>query len=232
MFETGAFHQVQTLSASYLNQLPSGSRLQLQTVGPDSKRFSCKLIGLEHNDYLLIKFPDNGNWLDFDRLFYPGAPFITRMLIENGRGECIAFNSEVRWVSQSPFRLVYLDFPRQIERADLRLYPRVATALTAKLSNLSSKPVVGVIDDVSLGGCCFSFHLPEGKACMAKGQVSITAGSQFFMKANVRNQRKDKDGRLSVGLSFSADEGDVMRSLQKLHIAKEPLVCDTPMALS
>jgi c-di-GMP-binding flagellar brake protein YcgR len=182
------------------------------------------LLGFEANEFLVIKFSEQLNWLEFDRHCFPGAMMIVRMLIENERGECIAFNSEVRWVAQHPFKLLYLDFPKKIEKADLRLYPRVRTALSAKLSNVSNKPIEGVLEDVSLGGCCFTFNLPKGKASVAMGQVTVTAGKQFFMKADVCNQRLGKQGKLSVGLSFASDITDVMRGLNRLNIAKEPLL--------
>lgn len=224
MIETGFHHQIQTLSSDYLNQLPPGTRVHLQINGPVAKRFSGTLLGFEAKEFLVIKFSEQANWLEFDRHCFPGASMIVRMLVENERGECVAFNSEVRWVSSHPFKLLYLHFPKQIEKADLRLYPRVRTALSAKLSNIQNKPIDGVLEDVSLGGCCFTFALPSGKASVAEGQVTVTAGKQFFMKANVCNQRLWGENKLSVGLSFASDIRDVMHGLNRLNIAKEPLL--------
>lgn len=221
-------HVVHRTSASYVSELSPGCMLQLQFGSPMQQRFPAKLVGFEMGRYLLVRLLEHESWYRYNRFLYDNNEVVVRTLIEGGRGECLAFKSAIRWRSYNPLNMLFLYFPEEVERYDLRSHPRVATCISANISDSlkvvgQEEPLKGCIKDVSLGGCCFEFILPPKKMGIAPRPVIIGAGDNMTLLAEVRNQRKKGDSRVLVGLRFQNPLEEIERVLTGLYIASDML---------
>lgn len=210
--------------AHHLNTLVPGERIHLQCNFPSKKRFSATLIGYDKDNFILVKLADTGNWHQFHRHFYEDNEIIARMFVENDKAECLAFRTSIRWTSTNPCNLLYLHYPEFIEKRDLRYHKRVNTCVMAHMSDGQQPPVKGFLRDVSLGGCCFAFNLPKGKAGIVEKSVTIAAGDNIFAVADIRNQRPISDNQLGVGLQFRSDLNQNRQFLEELKIPSDALM--------
>ena len=216
------------ISSSYVSELSPGCTLQLQFGSPMQQRVPAKLVGFEMGRYLVVRLFEHESWHRYGNFLYENNEVVVRTLVEDGRGECLAFKTAVRWRSYNPINMLFLYFPDEVEKFDLRSHRRVATCIEASLSDTlkvvgQEEPLKGCIKDVSLGGCCFEFILPPKKLGIAQRPLLIGAGNSMRLTAEVRNQRKSGDSKVSVGLHFQNTVEEIDAALSSLYIASEML---------
>lgn len=209
---------------SCLETLKPGVNVQLQFSFPTAKRVSATLIGYEAGDFLLVRLADNGNWHQFDRHFYQDNSVVARLLDESDQGQCLAFRSKIEWASTKPYNLLYLSYPDVVEQYHLRAFKRLTTCISAQISGEQDTPVEGVLSDVSLGGCCFTFDLPDGKYAVSEKTVTLAAGESLFVLSDIRNQRALRGNQLAVGMQFRNGPAEIQQALKKLHVPPSALV--------
>lgn len=227
-FTLNAERVVDKIHSNYLQQLLPGIRLQLQFSRPSHARLHARLVGYEAGRYLLIRLTETDNWRRYMNHLLEENEVVVRMRLDESRAEFVAFKSTIKWRGYSPINMLYLHFPDVVERCDLRQYPRVATCFSASLTESVVRPgsqvIQGCIKDVSLGGCCFEFPLPDNKAALAPKTVLVRTGDSLEIVADVRNQREGDGDRLAIGLKFRHSINEIKSALNRLYIAPDQLL--------
>ncbi len=221
-------HQVETVRAACINGIPPGCMVQLQFSFPNQQRMCAKLVGYENQRYIMLRLTEPEYWSRFSQFFFESNPVVVRLLVENERGECVAFRSAVQWRGFQPLDMLYLEFPDYVQKCDLRAHKRVSTCITANVADCikardSEPPVLGCIKDVSLGGCCFEFDLPLDRKGVSPRAVQVTAGNNVNLMAEIRNQRQLPERRIAIGLRFRSSVSETKKLLSSLYIAPEML---------
>lgn len=220
---------VTVMNAGYLQQITPGCCVQLQIEQPSTRRISTKLVGYEVGRYLMVRLVDDNCWRTSNLHLQEHNPVVVRILVAGGKGECIAFKSQIRWRGYNPVPLLYLEYPERIEKCDLRAHPRVSTCISADIAESVKRPntnlpLHGRITDVSLGGCCFEMQLPNNKKAVTPRTIMVEAGNGHQICADIRNQRALADHKLAVGLQFCGDQKAIQGLLSNLYIAPEALM--------
>lgn len=227
-----ANYSINKIPSGYLEEICPGALMHLEFYRPCKQRITVKLIGYESGKYMIVRLIDNKHWKKFGEFFFQNNEVVARMLVENGRGECLAFKSAVRWRGFNPLNLLYLYYPRRMEKCELRSHPRVNTCIVAQLTDSVRTPehdiaLQGCISDVSLGGCCFEFILPDDKSAITDRPVTVAAGESSFLLADIKNQRARENKKLAVGLAFKSPIKEVRAMLSDLYIAPDMLAVES-----
>ena len=125
-----------------------GNPLQIEIKGMTS-RFKTVLLGMEPDEYLILKMPLSLISKDSPPVLQQGTPLILRYLYE---GTVFGFEASVIQVLQSPGKLLFVEYPERIERYDLRSHRRVDCMLPAR-SEMGVRSDQGTIVDISETGC-------------------------------------------------------------------------------
>jgi len=229
--------QVPTLDSSSqpqlkLTYLRPGDMIDVEFAAATKVRTKLQLVGFDTGNYLLLKQPNpriDGSYAD---VLFEGNPVIVRLVLEGETGECIAFKTNIRAVSNIPFRLLYLDYPKQVENRALRAQKRVRTHIpvdvTADNSQASTKKKLasGVIVDISSAGCRIVFKATPneaGNVTHMNIKVGIGSGAHkeaLSLSGQIMNQRKER-GMISVGVRFTDDEAHINDVFDHLLIDTE-----------
>lgn len=199
----------------FLDLLP-GKLIDIQFNNPIQMRFKLTLIGYDVGKYLILKYPAQSGKNDYIDVLTEGNGAIVRYIIEDERGECVAFSTTILAISFRPERLVYLAYPKNVESRQLRETNRLRTHIPAKISlnknyNTESENLLhGLIIDISPSGCRFVIHVSSGFLALKRRQVFVHIISPLDSKpviisSFIRNNQM-KDNKLNVGIEFSPDE--------------------------
>jgi len=200
----------------FLLDLLPGKLIDIQLNNPIQMRFKLTLIGYDVGKYLILKYPAQSGKNDYKDVLTEGNGAIVRYIIEDDRGECVAFSTTILAISFRPERLIYLAYPKNIESRQLRESNRLRTHIPAKISlsknyNPESENLLhGLIIDISPGGCRFVIHVSSGFLALKRRQVFVHIISPLDSKpviisSFVRNNQM-KGNKLNVGIEFSPDE--------------------------
>lgn len=217
-------------SRSTLSSMPIGNSLTLQIVGTSKRRLPVNYVGYFDGRYLVFAINASLGVTHCNQLLPDGTCLVVRGIMEGVGGACIAFKTKVIMTLSQPFAMVFTEFPQEIQKHELRKHPRVSTCIDARLMDfpgLDASGYAGYLADVSLGGCCFSFELPEFAKGVKEQKVAIqvgsdTASSPIEVTGVLKNQRKDKK-RLMVGMQFTMAR-DVLDSIfTRLYLSQTQL---------
>lgn len=215
-----------------LSYLRPGDMIDAQFASATKVRTKLQLVGFDTGQYLLLKQPNprkEGSYVD---VLFEGNPVIVRLVLEGETGECIAFKTKIRAVSSIPFKLLYLDYPTEVENRALRAQKRVSTHIpvdvTPDNSQMSTRKKLasGVIVDISSAGCRIVFKAAQndaGNVTHMNIKVVIGSGSQkepLILSGQIMNQRKDQ-GMISVGVRFTDDHAHIATVFDHLLIDTE-----------
>ena len=199
----------------FLDLLP-GKLIDIQFNNPIKMRFKLTLVGYDVGKYLILKYPPQSGKSDYIDVLAEGNVAIVRYIVEDDRGECVAFSTTILAISFRPERLIYLAYPKNIESRQLRETSRLKTHIPAKISLTknyvpeSKNLLHGLIIDISPSGCRFSIHVNSGFLALKRRQVFVQIISPLDSKpviisSFIRNNQM-KDNKLNVGIQFSPDE--------------------------
>ena len=226
--------QLANKSPFFLDLLP-GKLIDLQFSNPISIRFKLTLVGYETGKYLILKCPAQVGKNDFKDVLVEGNGAIVRYIVEDQRGECVAFTTNIIALTVRPERLMYLAYPKNIESRQLREASRLQTHIPAKIS-VTENPsdddktlLHGLIIDISPTGCRFAIHVKTGFLALKRRQVFVHIlspqdSSTQVIRAYIRNNQMKGD-RLNVGIEFAEDEQ------YKLHKLLETYANDINMSI-
>lgn len=211
-----------------LSYLRPGDMIDVEFASATKVRTKLQLIGFDSGRYLLLKQPNpktDGSYVD---VLYEGNPVIVRLVLEGEAGECIAFKSKIRAATNFPFRLIYLDYPKEVEQRALRAQKRVSTHIPVDVTSASAKCgdrrklASGVIVDISSAGCRILFKAQgnAGNVTHMNIKVNIGSGSQtepLTLSGQIMNQKKEMN-RIGIGVRFTDSETHITEVFNHLLI--------------
>jgi hypothetical protein len=166
--------------------------------------FRSTLVGIEDGKYLILKAPGPIGRIDHD--LFKVENLIVKSLY---KGTIYAFRSKVINIVSKPSKLMFIEYPREIEHHELRLHKRFKCNIATRLA-ANKKEKSGVIKNISKGGCLcvietFSTdeNLPHE---LLNGTISFkchfpgSRGDINFM-GEIRNKIKKPD-EIGVGIKF------------------------------
>ncbi|NRA21799.1 MAG: flagellar brake protein [Oceanospirillaceae bacterium] len=216
----------------FINQLSPGKVIDLQLGSLNFARIKPTVIGIDAGRYILVKFPNNLIYGDYQDVIIPGGGVIVRYILEGLNGECIAFSTTIQHVLTFPDKLIFLNYPKRIENRQLRTQQREKTHLPALISQSQTantnvdNAIGGYIVDISAHGCQFSFRPGAGKGGIKKCpiQIAITIVGKdepCIINAHVKNNRRD-NGHMLVGIMFDESSlGKVATLLDEMAIDQQ-----------
>jgi len=184
-----------------------GAQLQIEIEGVEF-RFKSTLVGMESDEYLIIKTPVVPRHAPFGSIkhkLFPGTQIVARYLY---KGTVFGFQSKLIEAISTPLRLLFVEYPKIIENYDLRSQERTDCFLPAKIE-IRNKEEHGAILDISERGCRCLIKALEGKK-LPSTQIDerITLTCQFpgiegeqVVSGNVKNISKDKQ-EMILGIEF------------------------------
>lgn len=203
-----------------LFELQPGKSLDLQINHPVSLRLKLPLIGYELGKYIILKYPKSANTSEYKDVLIEGNVLIVRYLMEGNKGECFAFRSSIKTITQYPEKLLFIEYPKNIENRQLRLQQRTSIHIPATImlegsADSKGTQINGIIGDISAKGCGFTFKTKSVTAKVNKRDVLICVqsptASEVKIPARVCNSR-NANGVVSVGIQF-LDNGELVPKL-------------------
>lgn len=210
-------------SESAIFELLPGKVIDFQINHPVQIRLKLTLVGYETGKYIILKYPTSGD--NYGDVLVEGNVAIVRYLLEGDLGCCFAFRSTIRNITKSPERFIVLTYPERIENRQLRAHQRVNTHMPAAISlnepNQSNVEINGIIVDLSLKGCGFTFRATNDMVNVKQREIFVCvthyAIGEMRIPATVCNSRNEQ-GRVSVGIKFEENDKQVLSLLESLFV--------------
>lgn len=208
-----------------LFELQPGKTLDLQINHPVPLRLKLTLVGFEVGKYILLKYPKVARPSDYKDVLIEGNIMIVRYLMEGNKGECFAFRSSIKHVTLHPEKLLFLEYPKNIENRQLRTQQRTSIHIPATImlegKGDDSTKINGVISDISAKGCGFAFKSKSEKTHVNKINILVCIQSpidgEVRVPAKVCNSR-NVEGLVNVGIQFLDTENQIPKLLEQLFI--------------
>ena len=202
-----------------LSGLTAGSPIFLE-IERLKLKLTFVLIGLAPGRFLLVTVPKQAEAQPqtLYPLLYPGNHVVCYSMLP---GVATAFKCHIIRFVMSPFPLLFLSYPEQCDCVDVRQHARIHCLFEAVL-RAGQAEVKGMITDVSLGGCCFTF--PHGEA---KGELDfakaapvtleswqLKAEHEHAVQATVQSTVTKADHKC-VGLKFETVPDETYQTLER-----------------
>lgn len=216
----GMMSDISIEQSTQLFELQPGKSLGIQINHPVSLRLKVPLIGYELGKYIILKYPKGANTSEYNDVLVEGNVLIVRYLMEGSKGECFDFRSAIKSITHYPEKLLFLEYPKEIENRQLRMQQRASIHLPAVImlegsSDNKATKISGIIGDISAKGCGFTFKAQSAIAKVNKRDIFVYLQSpsdgEVKIPARVCNSRND-NGTVSVGIQF-IDEGIIVPKL-------------------
>ncbi len=166
--------------------------------------FRSTLVGKEEGKYLILKAPGPIGRIDHD--LFNVENLIVKSLY---KGTIYAFRSKSINIVSKPSKLMFIEYPREIEHHELRSHKRFKCNIATQ-SEASKKEKSGVIKNISKGGClCIieTFSTDENLPHeLLNGTISFKchfpgSNGEINFKGEIRNTIKKPD-EIGVGIKF------------------------------
>ncbi len=171
-------------------------------VGDDPTQFKSTLLGIDFNDFLIVKLPPQ---LEARGKLTEGSDLIVRM--EHG-GTLFGFKVTLLSLVTHPARVLFLSYPADIEHIPLRKNKRVK-CLIPTLIEYEGVSLNGFVYDISKGGCRCAVTEAGGQAPREMGtQVAIFIQTDGMHIERLIGQIRNCQTRGQVdtfGMSFNND---------------------------
>jgi hypothetical protein len=208
-------------------ELRPGKIIDIEINHPVKVRIKVPLIGYEMGKYIILKYPVTSRASSYQDVLVEGNVVIVRYIVEGEHGECFAFRSTIKNITQYPESFLILNYPKKIESRQLRLQQRIVTHLPATImvdtDIQGQKPIRlnGIVADISIKGCGFIFKADNHKTTVNKRNVFVCiqhpSTGEVKIPARVCNSRNEQ-GKVSVGLQFFDEDKQVNNLLEHLFI--------------
>jgi c-di-GMP-binding flagellar brake protein YcgR len=192
-----------------------GTQVLIQVEGMQ-ERFKSTLIGMDPGSYLIVKFPQLFGLVG---KLTTGSSVIVRYISE---GSIYGFESEVLETALKPGRLIFLRYPKIVEKHCLRKFKRLSCSIPAAAQLSDKGTYEGLILDISRGGCKFSIHTPEGTA-VDEAELDMTINltfqlpggiDKYSLSGKIRSLSKDKN-QTSLGVEFDPTNTDLLDKIDQ-----------------
>lgn len=206
-----------------------GARLRLEMAGVEVP-LESRMVGMEGR-YIIITSPPNPQNV-LDHKFFEGNEVLVRYM---SNGTVYSFESKLRASINKPLHLFFLDYPKVVQKDELRSKQRTNCLIPATFTYREERRE-GVITDLSATGCQGTvrdlnhkqkiYHLDTGKnviiSCKFPG-VKVAAR----IHAQVRSVKKSQQ-RLDFGAQFTPETPRESRRLVAWYISTiESYLCST-----
>jgi c-di-GMP-binding flagellar brake protein YcgR len=188
-------------------------------MGSQKIRSRTRLIGIKPDRYLIFDMPLYDGTAAFT---VSGEPCVVRFVDE---GEVIGFSSRVIQIHYEPTPLLFVEFPRDLEKINLRAQPRLRTSIpsTVRGPSLGEGPSPGVLLDLSEGGAkiltsarppaqealTISFGMPSGRAFSELSAVVVSVNDKH-------------DEKIEIGVRFTDTPPELVEEIKGLIRAMKP----------
>lgn len=119
-------------------------------IGEAKEKLFSKIIGFQDGKYVIISQPSTANAITPKLTI--GSTAVIKYVYE---GSIIAFRTPVVEQIQHPDQLVFVNFPHEVTRQNLRAQKRYTCSFPVKFRK-ANEAVEATLVDISLGGCCSS----------------------------------------------------------------------------
>lgn len=222
-----------------IQQLTVGQRVEIQISGLNvPARFQTDFIGVIKGRWFIVAMPDAKRYGELREHLHEGVPLIVRFVLENENGEICAFRTDIDFVVSHPTKMLFLDWPSNVESRVIRQGRRFDAYLPTSVARLNEDnkadmSVDGVILDVSETGCRVKhqYSAPEGDDNNAtddadspneghgwdsgqRVQLNVQQKGNGELKLGcIVRQIKCKDGVCELGLQFNSNQKEAINSL-------------------
>jgi HD-GYP domain-containing protein (c-di-GMP phosphodiesterase class II)/c-di-GMP-binding flagellar brake protein YcgR len=182
-------------------QIDLGTKVSLQ-YEVNGQRIRSTLVGMEQDDFLILRVSE---LLQYQDKLGKGMALIARYLHS---GVAYGFMASIIGVTISPLPLLFLSFPKNIERMSLRSEQRAVCLLPAA-AEVREKSCLCMIADLSTKGCRLILkHSERAKLPRVLLDESISIRSQFpgnnetvVFKGKIKNFEL-AEGQTRMGIQF------------------------------
>lgn len=183
--------------------LELGTELQVELTDVAMPLYSS-FLGMDAGEYLIIKSPSPYNMVK--QKLYKGNELVIKYLYN---GTIYAFQSKLIEHISKPFKLLFLEYPKIIEKHELRSFKRAKCFFPAQFA-ADKKKCQGLILDISRRGCRFQFQLGSGESppsLKVDDQIHLYCKfpgieGDIEISGTLRNIKKTKQ-EITLGVSFS-----------------------------
>ena len=221
----------QQLNLENLAHITAGSIVDVEVLTPTtSKRIKTEFVGFLNDRFVILNYPSPKRLSNAGEYLKDGVVVIVRAVLESGGGQVIAFRQQVMSVSSHPARLVYLNFPTQVQLFSLRSQTRIPTLLPATIKLSDERELHGVIKDISVTGVMFDVKGKDDLTKLKNTQCNIVLdksnkGATEFSGQICSIRTRATGSQFGIQLTASEEE---MKSFMKDHFIDlsvlEPLV--------
>ena len=200
----------QRLSADF------GTELQLEIDGV-SMRLPTTLVGMDAGRFLIVRTPTASQLGGVGIKLFSGNRAVVRYIY---RGSVYGFETTIIDAVSSPFRLVFLAYPKVVTERNIRSNRRVNTSLPARLGEGEEAPG-GLITDISIAGCQLEIRndkLGEAQdALKPSSEVAMTMqlpgdSGEYRVHGTIRNRQR-REQTTEFGIAFGELEEDVQLAI-------------------
>ncbi|MGS0537133.1 PilZ domain-containing protein [Pseudoalteromonas sp. SaAl2] len=219
------------LNLEKLGKITAGTLVDVEILTPtDSKRVKTEFIGLLNNRFIVLNYPSVRRLHNAGEYLKDGVVLIIRAVLESGGGQVIAFRQQVMSVASHPARLIFIDFPTQVQLFSLRSHTRIPTLLPAEIKLSDGRQWLGVIKDISATGVMFEIKSKEDLSGLKNTQCNILLDKENKGMREFSGQIcsvRSLATQVQFGVQLHASE-DEMKKFMKDHFIDlsvlEPLV--------
>ncbi len=188
-------------------------------MGSQKLRAKTRLIGLKPGKFLIFDMPLFDGTSAFT---VSGEPCVVRFVDE---GRVVGFTSRVIQIHYDPAPLLFLEFPPDVEKINLRAKPRLRTSIpsTVRGPGLGELAAPGVLMDLSEGGARILTSARPGSQEPLTVSFGMPSGRSFNNLAavvvSVNDKREDK---VEIGVRFTQSPPELVEEIKRLIQAVGP----------
>jgi len=217
-----------TSNLDKLHQLTTSGLVDLEILTPtDSKRVKTEFVGLLENKFIILNYPNSKRLPASSDYLRDGVMVVVRALIEGSGGQVIAFRQQIMSVASHPAKLIFINYPKQVQLFALRSQTRIPTLLPAKLKLSDDRVLEGLIKDISLTGVMFDIRGDQQVEGIKDMQCTVILNSSDKSFEGEICSVKEHVAGVRCGIKLLASE-DEMKTFMKEHFidpsALEPTV--------
>ena len=198
--------------------LEMGTELQVEFADVSIPSYSV-LVGMDNELYMVIKAPTPYNMIK--QKIYTGNELIIKYLFG---GTVYAFQSKIIDAVSRPFKLVFIEYPKIIEKHELRSFKRAKCFFPTRIG-FDKKTCNGLVVDISRKGCKCQIQLVSGeKYPLFKVDEPIALACKFpgiegevEISGTLRNLKKNRQ-EIVLGISFSQKNPDTVQQIINQYI--------------
>jgi len=205
------------MSQSNILSIDIGTPMQMafETV---RYRLKSEFVGMMHQSFIIVAMPPAKSIPNSSTIYSKGTETIVRFVYQ---GIAYGFSTTISRALYKPAKLLFLEYPKDIEIYQLRNYERVLCHLPVQINLKEDETVSGHVNDISKEGCLFT---AENDAFYNKHELpakehdySISLRLPGFentikISSNVMNINKTKE-QIKIGLKFLSMTDDARERL-------------------